>query len=161
MGNRRLFIGGLLTGLALVSAGYSHAAGTIVIYENMEGFTCSIPAETAPDGGPKDYVISKFGCTNDQAYFTSLNDVDSALTITYFDDKFDGFPGFPAKCLDNEGWEIELLTVKQPTSTEKLNLASIAEASDGSILAPGLMKVRFRGGNDVNGKLSCIRIERK
>ncbi|WP_077048171.1 hypothetical protein [Pseudomonas sp. KK4] len=161
MDKSRLFIGGLLAGLALVQAGYSQAAGTIVIYENMEGFTCSIPAETAPDGGPKDYILSNYSCTNDQAYFTSLNDADSALTITYFDDKFDGFPGFPPKCLDNEGWEIELLTVKQPTSTEKINLASIADASNGSIIAPGLMKVRFRPGNDVKGKLSCIRVERK
>ena len=144
-----------LTASLLISLGISltvEAAGSIYVREKDVSVECVIPATVG------DHIVSSYGCTNDQAYTTRLLNVDSALSITYFDDKSS------SGCLDNQGWEIEIPTIKQPTTTpplEYLNIEALAGVPNGEIVVPGVRKVRFLSGGTIHGHLSCIRIERK
>lgn len=158
MNMNTLLVSGLLASLGLIQTDYSQAEGSIFNWENDNSRNSIVPAVTNPDGSAKDYILSQRGCTNDQGYTTHLVDVDSGLTITYFDDKSGN------SCQDNAGWEIEILTVKQPTTTDavsRMSYSAMAGVPDGQLIVPGVMKKRFRSGGDIGGKISCIRVERK
>lgn len=134
----------------LANAETDNAAGTIYIREMNPSIQCSISAT------PGDYVIENHGCTNDQAYGVRFQGIPSAVNITFFDDK-DG-----NGCLDNEGWEIEVRTVKNPTTTPEepyMDLEGMFGAPPGAIIQPGVLKIRQLAGGQVRGKLSCIRVE--
>lgn len=134
----------------LVNAETENTAGTIYIREMNTSIKCSISAS------PGDYVIENHGCTNDQAYGVRFQGIPSAVNITFFDDK-DG-----NGCLDNEGWEIEVRTVKNPTTTPEepyMDLESMMGVSPGEIIEPGVIKIREREDGQVRGKLSCVRVE--
>jgi type 1 fimbria pilin len=140
----------LIFGLGFIQAGYSQAAGTIYIREADVSRECSIPAVEGTYRIRQDTT-----CTNDQAYMTRFANVDSALTITYFNN---------GDCTKGQSWEIEVKTVKQPTSfpaDHYISISAMAGVPDGSIIYPGLLKVRYRADGNIDGKLSCIYIERK
>lgn len=128
----------------------TNATGTIYIREQNTSIQCSVPATAG------DHVISDYGCTNDQAYSVRLDNIPSAVNITFFDDKNS------EGCLDDEGWEIEVRTIKNPTTTPTepwMFLASMHGHQDGTIIEPGVLKIRSRAGGDIHGKLSCVRVE--
>lgn len=130
----------------------NNAQGVIKVREADGIRECGIPAI------PGDYVVSKNGCTNDQAYTVRFVDVPSALNITFFDDKNDS----AGTCKNNEGWEIEVRTLKNPTTTpaeDYINLTSMANVPDNSLVVPGILKIRYRPDGSINGKLSCVRVE--
>jgi hypothetical protein len=142
---------GLLLGVAFTMN--AQAAGSIMVRESNISLECAIPATVG------DHIVSQYGCTNDQAYSTRLINVDSALSITYFDGRDN-----PNNSCKNDGWEIEVLTIKQPTTTpalEYITIESMAGVADGEIIQPGLRKIRYKPGGTIHGHLSCIRIERK
>ncbi|WP_434656378.1 hypothetical protein J3P96_07670 [Pseudomonas sp. R3-56] len=153
MGHIQFFII-LLIGVGSAGCGTvenaTNAAGTIFIREKDISKECSVPAT------PGDHVISNYDCTNDQAYTVRLYDIPSAVNITFFDDKnSDG-------CLDGEGWEIEVRTIKNPTTTPqepRMSLSAMYSQPNGEIIEPGVLKIRSRNGGDVSGKLSCVRVE--
>ncbi|MHC8320132.1 hypothetical protein ACYZT4_05455 [Pseudomonas sp. GB2N2] len=155
MNLHKLWISGLLASLAVIQAGYSQAAGALYIWEGDNSHNCSIPTEPNADGSARNYLVKENGCTNDQAYTINFLGVDSALTITLFNDK---------SCQDNKNWEIEVLTVKQPTTTDpisRISISAMAGVPDGQLIAPGVQKKRYRSGTGIVGALSCVRVERK
>ena len=144
--------------LSLCMTGYANenataapkTTGTIIIQEKDPTVECSVPST------PGDHIISRYSCTNDQAYAVRFVNVPSALNITFFDDKESG------KCQHKDSWEIEVRTIKSPTTTEAyMNLESMAGAPNGSIIEPGVLKVRYINpeNNQIHGKLSCVRVE--
>ena len=140
----------LIFGLGFIQAGYSQAAGAIYIRESDVSKECSIPAVEG-----RYRIRQDTTCTNDQAYTTRFNNVDSALSITYFDDP---------NCTKDKSWEVEVKTIKQPTSFPAdlyISISSMAGVPNGSVIYPGLLKVHYRAGGNIDGKLSCIYIERK
>lgn len=140
----------LSTGMAATAAPAPKTAGTIIIREKDTSVECSIPTT------PGDHSLKENSCTNDQAYTVRFVKVPSALNITFFNDEKDG------KCFDNEGWEIEVRTIKDPTTTPAeayMNIESMANAADDSIIEAGVLKIRYRADGAIHGKLSCVRIE--
>lgn len=140
----------LIFGLGFIQAGYSQAEGTIYIREADVSHECSIPARVG-----KYRIRQDTSCTNDQAYTTRFLNVDSALSITYFNN---------GDCTKGQSWEIEVKTIKQPTSfpaDHYMSISSMAGVPDGTIIYPGLLKVRYRADGNIDGKLSCVLIERK
>ncbi|BBH34847.1 hypothetical protein [Pseudomonas sp. St290] len=121
--------------------------GYILVRERDVSVECSIPATVG------DHAIDRRGCTNDQAYTVRFVNVPSALNITFFDDKKNDY------CLDNEGWEIEVRTTKQPTTTDYINIEAMASIPNNAIIEPGLMKIRYRADGTIHGHLSCVRVE--
>ncbi|MBC3383556.1 hypothetical protein HU715_015795 [Pseudomonas sp. SWRI12] len=125
----------------------SNALGQIEVIEGDGIHKCSIPAL---DG---EYVVSKHGCTNDQAYNVRFINVPSALRITFLDDKW------TSTCKWSAGWEIEVRTIKNPTTTDPMSLDTMFNAPAGQIIEPGVLKTRHSGGGTVGGHLSCIEVK--
>ncbi|WP_339475104.1 MULTISPECIES: hypothetical protein [unclassified Pseudomonas] len=125
----------------------SNAAGYIKVREADGIRECSIPATVG------DHAVDRRGCTNDQAYTVKFVDVPSALNITFFDDKKNDY------CLDDEGWEIEVRTIKNPTTTDYIDITAMANVPNDTLVEPGILKIRYRQDGQVHGKLSCVRIE--
>ncbi|MGY2261841.1 hypothetical protein [Pseudomonas sp. SDO55104_S430] len=157
MSMQKLMIGGFLASFGMIQAGYLQAAGTITLWEKDNEIQCSLPAVSQPNGGPIDYSFKnddQNSCKNDQYYSVSLDNVDSGLIISFFNGQEND------RCYRYR-WEMEVKTIKQPTTTQKINLSSLWGMPEGAIVEPGVMKLRSIGKGQVHGKLSCVRVERK
>lgn len=157
-GSTIILLAGLLIGL-LVSSFVTKAssetsesainnAGVIKVREGDGIRECSIPTT------PGDHHVKDYGCTNDQAYTVRFVNVPSALHITFFDRSVFGY------CEKNKSWEIEVRTLKNPTTTDDyLSLSAMYGVPDNTLIAPGVLKVRRHNGSPVNGRLTCVRVE--
>lgn len=129
----------------------SNAAGFIKVREGDGVRECSIPAI------PGDYLVRLNGCTNDQAYTVRFVDVPSALHVTFFDNSVGGY------CQKNSSWEIEVRTIKNPTTTpadDYISLAAMYSVPDNTLVVPGILKIRTRTSDGpINGRLTCVRVE--
>jgi hypothetical protein len=129
------------------------ATGFIKVREGDGVRECSIPAT------PGDHHVKDYGCTNDQAYHVRFVEVPSALHITFFDNSVHGW------CENNSNsWEIEVRTVKNPTTTpadDYISIAGMYGTPDNTLVAPGVLKIRVRDadGGPINGRLTCVRVE--
>ncbi|WP_144419403.1 hypothetical protein V3H56_20120 [Pseudomonas sp. MS646] len=148
-----LFISLLISGSALAndpgtSDSTVESSGVVKVRENDGVRECSIPTT------PGDHHVKDYGCTNDQAYTVRFVNVPSALHITFFDNSVHGY------CQKDKSWEIEVRTLKNPTTTDDyLNLSAMYGVPDNTLIAPGVLKVRRRDGGPINGRLTCVRVE--
>lgn len=118
--------------------------GTIFIREKDIAYECSMPIVTGY------HNVTDFGCTNDQAYSVRFANIPSAINIVFFDDK---------DCDMYKSWEIEVRTVKNPTTTDDyMNLGVMAGTADNTLIEPGVLKIRKTGSGTILGHLSCVYI---
>ncbi|HEF4759437.1 TPA: hypothetical protein SAN82_001855 [Pseudomonas putida] len=122
--------------------------GTIILREGNGSTECSLTATVG------DHSFRSHSCKSDQYYEVRFENIPSARNITFFDDATSD------SCADNEGWEFEVRTIKNPTTTNYMNLAGMYKVAPNTIILPGVLKIRHTDIDDqIYGKLTCIRVE--
>lgn len=105
---------------------------------------------------------NKYGCSNDDAYFISLQNVPSATKIWLMSEVSCNFNDTDAD------WIFKLIARKKSVSTDTLNISGLRVALETKQANPGkavivTAGVELTGGQfvrpEINGKLSCVRIE--
>ncbi|MDR2307447.1 MAG: hypothetical protein LBE53_09660 [Paucimonas sp.] len=125
--------------------------GNIVIYDKEKERSCSLQ----PKAGENE--VYRFGsgktCTslpNDEAYYFKIDGVPSAVLVTFYDS---------SNCSSTGNFIIKVRTMQSPTTTEPIKLSTAHSKPVNEILAPGLRLEDKAGSGQVDGKLSCVRIE--
>lgn len=105
---------------------------------------------------------NKYGCNNDDAYYISLQNVPSATKIWLMSEKDCNFNN------TNADWVFKLIARKKSVSTDTLNINGLRVALETKQSNPDkavivTAGVELTGGQfvrpEINGKLSCVRIE--
>ena len=105
---------------------------------------------------------NEYGCSNDDAYYISLQNVPSATKIWLMSEKNCNFNNTDAD------WIFKLIARKKSVSTDTLNISGLRVALETKQANPGkavivAAGVELTGGQfvrpEINGKLSCVRIE--
>lgn len=157
--SRIVMAGALVWGVGAAYAVAQDYEGQLVIYNKPEAsgqyekVNCTIPFKTSTIN----FQNNDLGCGNDDAYAFKLDNVPSATYFAFYDD--------PA-CSDSGNFAYRFKTIKHPTNM--ITPASILTAGSGVVGevvtgSPGVMLVssyRKGGDADVDGKLSCVKIER-
>ncbi|WP_146232245.1 hypothetical protein [Pseudomonas mosselii] len=135
---------------ASVSSG-AESVGTVVIYDRQQARSCSLQPVA---GANKEF---KFGSgttcpalPNDEAYFFRFDGVPSAVLVTFYDS---------GECKDDGNFAFQVRTTQNPTTIDITSLSDVHGKPDGEIFAPGAKLMWKKGTGQVDGKLSCVRIE--
>ena len=152
-----------MVGLLLCSVLFGHlpsvqalgeADGQLIIYDkkNNDGtypnINCTLPFVTSTI----DFQKNSEGCKNDQAYAFKLENVPSATFFTLSDSP---------DCYESGGFYYRFKTVKHPTTMEApMEIEDAGQKAVGSVVTPGVLLIASTTTGQVDGKLSCVKIER-
>ncbi|WP_109513593.1 hypothetical protein [Pseudomonas ovata] len=100
-----------------------------------------------------DFQDGDHNCTNDNAYFFKLENVPSASHVSFFDD--------PDCDVDEGNFDFNVKTIRNPTTMQHPYSLKTAHGQEvGTILDPGGVRLFSKHGDEqVEGKLSCVRME--
>ncbi|MGE6825741.1 hypothetical protein [Pseudomonas soli] len=130
-------------------SGQKSDVGTVNIYDKQEGRPCTLKPIAGMD---ETYRLGKGKCSslpNDEAYYFKFDGVPSAVLVTFYDS---------ADCSKTGNFAFMVRTTQSPTTTTIIKLSAAHAASEG-IIAPGLRLEWKKGDGQVDGKLSCVRIQ--
>lgn len=149
-------------------AGLMFAGLTLAISACLQA-TAATPAQVVrtisvaekPDGAGDSCVIDAtkdqrvnftddgFDCENDQMSYFKLDNVRSAVEIRLES----------RACDDEGGWVFVLKTYIDPISTPWISIESLRGRPEGDIITRGVRLVHpYSGGENIQGKLSCVRV---
>lgn len=126
--------------------------GVIKLAENPDGGgkSCSIPMSSQVwnlDHTP--------GCNGDDYSYFMLDNVPSAALIRLESDF-----SCPKQDTSGNAWWFELETIKHPTTTIWISIASLKQQPDGKIIYPGLrLNTSYYRRGDLVAELECLEIE--
>ncbi len=117
-------------------------------------------AETSDGGGKNCRFVAKddvvrlhegdHECTNDQMSFIKLDNVRSAMTILLQS----------RDCDDPGGWKFGLETYIDPVTTVWISIDQLRGQPVDSIITRGVVLTKaYSGGENIKGKLSCVRVD--
>ncbi|MFA0994517.1 MULTISPECIES: hypothetical protein [Pseudomonas syringae group] len=124
------------------------AVRLIMLAENSDGGgdNCTFPAVD-------DVVYLNRGdhkCKNDQMSFFKLDNVRSAVKIRLES----------RDCNEEGGWVFELLTYIDPLTTPWISIDGLRGKPIDTIISRGIIVTRaYSGGENIKGKLSCVRVD--
>ncbi|MBA6068677.1 hypothetical protein [Pseudomonas mosselii] len=126
--------------------------GLVRIYDKEQERTCAL----APIPGANE--VYRFGSDktckqlpNDEAYYFKFDGLPSAVLVTFYDD--------PDCKFDTGNFVFQLRTLQNDVTTEPMKLSTVHAQPEGNIIAVGVRLERKSGSGQVDGKLSCVRIE--
>jgi hypothetical protein len=117
---------------------------------NGTGKMCRIPATETLAINLNNDDEDTYGCTNDEHDYFKLDNVRSAVIITFGNHTCD---------TGITGWEVELRTVIDPITTPWISLINLRNRLPGDIISRGVRLVKSRSGGDFGDELTCVKIE--
>lgn len=154
-----------VAGNTVASSSAVAAGATITLYGSQGSEQCSMAftdyvhrfAKWVDGNGNNREPTNPGGCPNDDAYYFSLRNVPSASTISFSSE---------AACTlekSQSDWIFELKTTQSNLSTGQIRLSGFSGLTNNKPLPPpdkGLLMVdNFHRSGNVDGKLSCIKID--
>lgn len=132
-------------------SGQESNVGSVIIYDKQLNRSCTLkPIKDVNE-------VYRFGKTkycsslpNDEAYYFRFDGVPSAVLVTFYDSP---------DCNGVSSFVFRVRTMQSPTTTEEMKLSAAHSKPEGGMLAPGLRLEFKRGTGQVDGRLSCVRIE--
>ncbi|MEW9679227.1 hypothetical protein [Pseudomonas sp. TE50-2] len=132
-------------------SGQGSDSGVVVISDKNKDKECSM---SPIEGFSWTYGLKAGSpCTslkNDDAYYFRIDGVPSGVLITFYDEPY---------CSGTGNFVFTVRTTQSPTTTDTIRLSSAHGRPTGSMLAAGLRLESTEGSGQVDGKLSCVRIE--
>lgn len=136
------FLGGALTASA------EDYVGVMTLYNGEDKFTCSLPFINTT----LDFTSPSSNCENDTVYSFKLERVPSATVFSFYD---------APDCSESGNFAFRFKTVKHPTTMLKAEkLDDLGKKEVGTVVTPGVLLISSTYREQVEGKLSCVKIER-